>query len=98
MQLLQYLCFPHVLISQILKQLHDSATAGHLGVQKTLDKIRRRSTGCDSTRMWRIGVVSVRHVQQGNHQCLVVLHLCNHHIAMDIVGPFHGWINLVITS
>ena len=31
-----------VLVSQVLKQLHDSATAGHLGVQMTLGKIRRR--------------------------------------------------------
>ena len=31
---------PHVLVSQVLKQLYDSATAGHLGVQITVDKIQ----------------------------------------------------------
>ena len=72
------LVLPSVLVSQELKQLHDSATAGHLGVQKTLGKIRRRFYGWDSARMWRTGVVAVRHVQQGNHQCLVVMLLCCH--------------------
>ena len=50
------------------------------------------STGWDSARMWRIGVIAVRHVQQGNHQCLPMQSSASgapfQRIAMDIVGPF----------
>ena len=38
----QLYILPHKLVPIVLKQLHDASTAGHLGVQKTLGKLKQR--------------------------------------------------------
>ena len=38
----QQLCLPESLVPQVLSALHDSPSAGHLGVAKTLARVRRR--------------------------------------------------------
>ncbi|KAL5463135.1 hypothetical protein EMCRGX_G032011 [Ephydatia muelleri] len=80
---------PWVLVSQVLRQWHDSATAGHLGVQKTLDKIRGRfywvgqrqivedwCRHCETCAARKPAVPGRVAPMQGSQQCLVVLLQC----------------------
>ena len=41
-EIYQQICLPESLVPQVLYALHDSPSAGHLGVSKTLEKVRRR--------------------------------------------------------
>ena len=91
------LVLPHVLVSQVLKQLHDSATAGHLGVQKTLDKIRRRFYWVgqrQDVEDWCCrceACVAARKPSVPGHVASMQSSASGapfQHIATDIVGPF----------
>ena len=44
--------------------------------KRPLIRLEDASTGWGSAKLWRIGVVTVRLVQQGSQQCLVVLLQC----------------------
>ena len=41
-EIYQQICLPESLVPQVLHALHDSPSAGHLGVSKTLENVRRR--------------------------------------------------------
>ena len=41
-EIYQQICLPESLVPQVLHALHDSPSAGHLGVSKTLEKVWRR--------------------------------------------------------
>ena len=41
-EIYQQVCLPESLVPKVLHALHDSPSAGHLGVSKTLEKVRRR--------------------------------------------------------
>ena len=46
------LLVPYVLRKEVIRNCHDSVCAGHLGVNKTVEKIRKNSTGTDIRRMY----------------------------------------------
>lgn len=49
-------------MKQILKEVHDSPLDGHFGVNKTLEKIRKRFYWLRASRMSRTDVSSIRFV------------------------------------
>ncbi len=51
---------PRRLRNLILTQMHDSVTAGHLGVKKTLLRVRHRFSGMDSEETWKSGATNVK--------------------------------------
>ena len=41
-EIYQQICLPEIFVPQVLHVLHNSPSAGHIGVSKTLEKVRRR--------------------------------------------------------
>ena len=53
-----------MVVPDVVQQLQDSPTVGHLGITKVLQKIKWRfSTGLGNCEMWKMGVERVRSVE-----------------------------------
>ena len=83
------LVLPRTLVIQVLLLMHDNATAGHLGMQKTLAKIRSRfywvGQRKDVEEWCRMCILKI------SPGCLGAYESCSNWRALSVSGNGHNW-------